>query len=157
MRSLSPDSWITIAMAAVIVLAAAVYPTPSWYLAILFLGLFVTVYRLTGNWHDRVFYLVCSGVLLVVACGTTNIWEGLIIAWMLCGIIAASTGMRLSRDDLPAILIFGACTLAVALMVQLANHVLLPLLVLSAVVAGIAAVMAIRDYQFRKECSGARV
>ena len=157
MRPLPPDSLITLVMAAVIILAAAVFPAPAWYLTLVLLGLFVAVYWLTRNWHDRVFYLVCSGALLVVACGTTSIWEGLAIAWMLGGIIATATGMEVSRDDIPAVLTFGACTLAVALMIQLSNHVLLPLLVLSAASAGIAAVMAIRDYRFRKLCSGARV
>jgi hypothetical protein len=157
MRPLSPDSWVTIVMAAIIILADVVYPTPSWYLTLVLLGLFITVYWLTVSRHDRVFYLVCSGVLLVVACGTISIWEGFIIAWTLGVIIATAAGMRVSRNDIPALLTFGSCTLAVALMIQLANHVLLPLLVLSAVIAGIAAVLAIRDYQFRKECSGARV
>ncbi len=157
MRPLSPGSRIILLMAAVIILAMAMYPTPSWYLILLLLGLFATVHRLTKTRDDRVFYLVCSGSLLVIACGTASIWEGLIVAWLAGSSIASAMGMAASRNDIMALLAFGVCTLAVALMIQLANHVLLPLLVLCAVTAGIAAVLSVRDYQLRKQCSGARV
>jgi hypothetical protein len=157
MNPLSPDLRITLFMAAVVILVTAIHPTPSWYLTLFLLGLYVAVYWLTRTWHDRAFYLVGFGALLVVACGAASIWEGLIVAWMVGGSIAVVTGMTVSRNDIPVLLAFGSCTLAVALIISLANHVLLPLFVLCALTAGIAAILAIRDYQFRKQCSGARV
>ncbi|MGA2122679.1 MAG: hypothetical protein ABSG49_11680 [Methanoregula sp.] len=157
MNSLSPDRQIILFMAAVVILVTAIHPTASWYLTLFLLALYVSVYWLTRTWHDRAFYLVCFGALLVVTCGAASIWEELIVAWMVGGSSAIAMGMTVSRNDLPALLALGSCTLAVALMIYLSNHVLLPLFVLSALTAGIAAVLAIRDYQFRKQCSGARV
>ena len=152
----APDFRITLLLAAVVVLVTAIYPTPAWYLTLLLLGLYIAVYRLTRSWQDRAFYLVCAGALLVIACGAAGIWEGLVVAWVVGGSIATAMGMTASRDELPALLAFGTGTLAVALLVYLSNHVLLPLFALGALAAGIAAVLAIRDYQFRKQYTGAR-
>jgi hypothetical protein len=151
----SRDIQIIIVMAAVVILATAIFPSPSWYLTLVLLGVFILVSWRTRAWPDRVFYLTCSGILLVVACSAASTGEGLVVAWLLAGVIATVMGMIWSKKDIPAVLMFGSSTLAVALMIQLANHVLLPLLILGAATALVVAALAIRDYRFRKEHTGA--
>jgi len=157
MSALAADRVILCLMAAVVILSALFRPGPAGYLPILLVVVFAITYWLTRTWPDRVFYLVCSGTVLVVISGAASVWEGLVLAWMVTGVIATVMEVRVPVHDLPALLVACSATLAITLMIELANHVLLPLAVLWGTAGSILAVMAIRDYRFRKQYSGARV
>ncbi len=157
MSALAPDRVILVLMAAVVILSTLIRPGPAGYLAILLVVVFAITYRLTRTWPDRVFYLVCSGILLVAISGAASVWEGLVLAWMAAGVIATVMEIHVSAQDLPALLVAGSVTLAITLMIELANHVLLPLAILCGITGCVLAVMAIRDYRFRKQYSGVPV
>jgi hypothetical protein len=156
MNPIPADLWFTGFLTAAVIMVTAIGPAPAWYLTIILLALFVAIFRLTWTRHDRIFYLVCAGELLVVACGAVSIWGGLVVAWMLSGIVATALGMTGSRNDIVAFLTFCFGTLLGAMMIQLANHVLFPLFILCSGTAILLAVQTIRDYQFRKQYSEAR-
>jgi len=156
MNPVPADLWFLGFLAAAVILVTAIGPAPAWYLSIILLVVFCAVFWLTRTRHDRIFYLVCGGVLLVAACGAASIWGGLVVAWMLAGIVATALGMTGANNDIVAFLAFCSGTLLVAVMVQLANHVLLPLFILCLGTAVFLFVQTIRDYQFRKQYSGAR-
>jgi len=155
MSRLPADRVIIGMMAAVVVLITLISPAPSGYLPVLLVGIFAALYWWIRNWHDRFFYLVCSGIVLVAVCGAGSTWEGLIIAWMVAGILATVTGVTVSVHDLPAVLAGGAATILITLMIELANHALLPIAILCGMTLGFLAVIIIRDYRFQKQYSGA--
>jgi cell division protein FtsW (lipid II flippase) len=154
MTVLTPDRVLLLLMAAAVIAGTILRPGPAEYLAILLVCVFAAVYRLTRNRPDRLFYLACSGALLVAVCATASTWEGLFVAWMAAGVLAASAGITVSARDLPAVLLCAGVTLVLAWMIELANHVLLPLTVIGGITAIILAVMAIRTYRLRKEYAG---
>ena len=141
-------------ISAVVILGAIFKPGMAGYLSILLTAVFVTVYWLTRSWRDRIFYLICTGALLVTICGVLSIWEALVISWMIAGIIAALMDISVSERDLPIVLAGLAVTFAVTLMIELANHVLFPLIVLCGISGILFMVMVIRDYRFRKQYYG---
>lgn len=155
MSNLPADRVIIGMMAAIVVLVTVIRPAMAGYLSILLVGIFAVIYWWTRNWHDRFFYVACSGVLLVVICGAISIWEGLIIAWMVAGILATVTGVTVSVHDLPAVLAGGVATILITLMIELANHALLPIAILCGITLGFLAVIILRDYRFQKQYSGA--
>jgi cell division protein FtsW (lipid II flippase) len=88
--------------------------------------------------------------VLAAATAMANPWAGLFVIWMLAGLIAASLGLLASREDFPVLLLFWAASLLIAALLQLSDHVVLPLLVLGAGCALVIGFQVIRDYQFRK-------
>ena len=106
-------------------------------------------------WQGRIFYLVCSGELLVIACGALSIWAGLFVTWMLTGVVLGELMMLEGKEDFSMYLLFCCITLALAAAIQFSNHVLLPLLVLAAGTALVLFFQGIRNYQLRKEVTGA--
>ena len=155
MSLLTPGRIIIGLMAAAVVLSTVLRPGMAGYLALLLVGVFALTYFLTLPRPDRIFYLACSGALLVAIAAAASVWEGLLIAWMAAGVIATTMGIQVTGQDLPALLAAIASTLAIALMIGMANHVLLPLAVLSGITGCILVVLVIRDYRFRKQYSGA--
>jgi hypothetical protein len=105
-------------------------------------------------WHGRIFYLVCSGELLVIACGAISIWAGLFTAWMLTGVVLGELGLIENKDDFSVYLLFGCVTLILAAVMQVSNHVLIPLLVLAAGAGLVLFFQHIRNYQLRKKYTG---
>ena len=155
MRQVSTDHALIGVMAAAAILAAVLLPPMAGYPAIILVGVFAGVPRLTRAWPDRAFCLACAGTLLVAASAAASTWEGLGMAWLVAGIIA--TVMEFPMRSIPALLAAFLATAAITLMIEMANHVLLPLVILACMTGLIAAVMAIRDYRFRKHYSGVPV
>jgi len=141
-------------MAAIVILGTIIRPVMTGYLSILLVGVFTIVYWRTRSWPDRIFYLVCSGTLLVAVCAAAVVWEGLIIAWLVAGVIATVMKVTLTAKDLPALLAACSVTAIISLMIDRANHVLLPLAILCGIAASVFAVMSIRAYRFRKQYAG---
>ncbi|HPS23895.1 MAG TPA: hypothetical protein PLM60_10890 [Methanoregulaceae archaeon] len=130
--------------------------TSFWYLPILLLILFSAIFLLTQTGRDRVIYLVCGGEPLVIICGTMNLWAGLIIQCTLAGIISVAMGFFESTWDQRVFALFCGILSLVTLLIELSNHVLLPLFVLGAATTVILAARSVRMYQFRKQYNGAR-
>jgi hypothetical protein len=144
-----------IALAAGVVAITVITGSPVWFLNLMLLSLLCGVLVLTMTWPDRGFYLTCTGVLLVVSCGLQNIWGGLFVACMLAGIVCSSLGLLESRQDLRVYGFFCGGSFLIALLIEVSNHVLVPLLILGIIAAAIFAIQSIRIYQFRKHYSGA--
>ena len=140
--------------AGVLVFTVAVSPA-SWYLCPLLLALTGIVLYATRTWKDRVFYILCAGQPLVIALSAVLVWAGLFAEWMLAGIVLAELGMLASRNDWLAYAAFCGVTLVIAAGIQASNHVLLPLIILTGIIALFAAVRILRDYRFRKQYTGA--
>ena len=129
--------------------------TPEGYLGIALLLLLCGVLVTTRTWQDRGFYLVCGGVPLVVACSITSLWAGVFSACMLAGIVYGAWGLQQSQRDIISFMLFCGGTGFVALVIILSNHVLPALLALGSITAVILAIQSVRNYQFRKQCTGA--
>lgn len=142
-------------LAVVAVLSAILVPSPAAYLTVVLTAAFALIYRVTRAWPDRAFYLVCTGVLLVAISASVSVWEGLAAGWLVAAVFVSATGIVITIRDLPVLLAGGFVTVAIALMIALANHVLLPLIVLCTAAVLFLGIMAVRDHRFRKEYSGA--
>jgi hypothetical protein len=156
MNRVRPGAVFFLLMAACCCVIAATGPPAAWYSVPLLLALFGALLFLTRTWRDRGFYCVCGGEPLVVACGAVNIWGGLFVVWMLAGIVMEALGMWKGQRDIRAFAAFCCITLVVAVMIQLANHVLLPLIILGTATVMFVAVQAVSGYRLKKHCAGAR-
>jgi hypothetical protein len=122
-----------------------------WYLNLILLCLFVGIFYAIRNWHDRAFYLVCAGEPLIVACGAINLWAGVFVVWMVAGIVCNAMGLLEFLMGIKSFVLFCGIAAIVAILIQVSNHVLLPLLILTAGTGAILAVQAVRDHQFTKQ------
>lgn len=137
------------------IIAITVYLRPeTWYLTPALLLAFLGIYILTRSWPDRGFYLVCSGVLLAAAAGAMNLWAGLFTVWMVAGTFCSSHGLLREQPDFRYFLVFCGIATAVALLIEFSNHVVLPLLILTAGGIVVLLVQSVRVYQLKKHYSG---
>ena len=141
-------------VAGILIFTAAASPA-SWYLYPPLLVLIGIVLYRTRTWKDRVFYILCAGQPLVIVLSAVLVWAGLFVVWMLAGIVLSTTGMLGSDRDWRYYVVFCGATLVIAAAIQVSNHVLLPLVILSGLITLFAAVQTIREYQFRKQYTGA--
>ena len=125
--------------------------SPIWYLNLILLCLFGGISYAIRSWHDRVFYLVCAGEPLIVACGAINLWAGVFVLWMVAGIVCNAIGMLDFLMGIKSFVLFCGVAAIVAILIQVSNHVLLPLLILATGTGAILAVQVIRDHQFIKQ------
>ena len=125
--------------------------SPVWYLNLILLCLFMGISYAIRSWHDRAFYLVCAGEPLIVACGAINLWAGVLVVWMVAGIVCNAMGMLEFLMGIKSFVLFCGVAAIVAILIQISNHVFLPLLILAAGTGAILAVLVVRDYQFRKQ------
>jgi hypothetical protein len=138
-------------MAAGALAAALTAPSPIAYLCLLPLLPFGAILFRGRSWHGRVFYLVCSGELLVIACGVLSLWAGLFAAWMLAGVVLAELQMLEGRADLLKYFLLCLLMLVPAAVVLVANHTLEPILVFAAGLAAVLFLQGVRSYRMRKE------
>jgi len=155
MNYLLPEYLFFIALAAGVTGITLLSGSPAGYLNFMLLLLLSGILAITRTWHDRGFYLVCSGEPLVVACSIMNLWAGLFTVCMLAGIIGGALGLLESRQDLGHFAFFCGSSALIALLIQVSNHVLLPLLILGSSAAFILAIQSVRTYQFQKHYTGA--
>ena len=155
MNNLPLEYQFFIALAAGVIGITIFLAFPFWYLNILLLLLVSAVLILTRTWQDRGFYLVCSGEPLVIACSIMNIWAGLFTVCMLAGIVCGAFGLLESGEDLKYFALFCGGSFLVALLIQISNHVLLPLLFFGCIIALILFIQSVRTYKFRKQYTGA--
>lgn len=155
MNYLLPEYPFFIALAAGVTGITLLSGSPVGYLNFMLLLLLFGILVITRTWHDRGFYLVCSGEPLVVACSIMNLWAGLFTVCMLAGIVGGALGLLKSRQNLRPFALFCGSSFLVALLIQVSNHVLLPLLILGSMTAIILAIQSVRTYQFRKHYTGA--
>jgi len=155
MNSLPREYQIFAGLAAGVAGITILIGSPASYINFILLLLFFITLVLTRSWHDRGFYLVCCGEILVIACGILNLWAGLFVVCMLVGIVCEVQQLLESRQDLSTFALFCGVSLGITLLVQLSNHVLLPLIILGGVTALILIIQSIRSYQFRKHVTGA--
>jgi hypothetical protein len=155
MTSLLPEYRFFSALAAGVIITTVFLASPVWYLNLILLILVFGSLILTRTWRDRGFYLVCSGIPLVVACSLMNLWAGLFTICMGAGIVCSTLGLLESRQDLIRLGFFWGCSFLTALLIQISNHVLFPLIILGGITALFLAVRSVRMYQFRKHYAGA--
>lgn len=156
MNPVPPESgFFILLVAGVIALLLPFFPSLYWFCCLLLALLPGVILYLTRRWPDRAFYLLCAGQPAVIACGSTNIWAGLFVEAMLAGMVAGTMGQLVSREDYLFLLLFFGLTFLLALLIQVSNHVFFLLPALGAGLALLAGILAIRNYRFRKEYTGA--
>jgi hypothetical protein len=139
-----------------VVVATIIIAPPFWYANLILLMMFYGVLYATRTRPDRGFFTVCAAAPLVVACSAMNIWAGLLVVWMLALMGSWAPGIfDAGADRTTTFLLFLCTTLLIAAGIDSANHVVLPLICLCSAVVVFAGAMTIRDYQFRKQYSGA--
>ena len=154
MSTLPPEFRFLIPLAAGIIAITAYLRPETWFLAPALLLAFLGIYAVSRSWPDRGFYLVCSGVLLTTAAGAMNLWAGLFTVWMAAGTVCSSHGLLQTTPDFHTFLGFCGITTAIALFIELSNHVVLPLSVLAAGLLIVLLVQSVRAYQLKKHYSG---
>ncbi|MCX6690534.1 MAG: hypothetical protein NTW33_00435 [Methanoregula sp.] len=156
MKPESRDYGFLAVLAAVVIGITVWSASPVWYLTILLLCLFCVIWYGVRTWHDRAFYLVCAGEPLIVTCCYLNLWVGLFVVWMVAGIVCNAMGILELPFEIRLFFMFCGVTVPVAALVQVSNHVVLPLLILCIGTGLILGIQAIRDYTFKKQYSGVR-
>ncbi|MCK9580515.1 MAG: hypothetical protein M0Q92_08700 [Methanoregula sp.] len=154
MTSLAPEYRFFIALAAGTVLATAFLASPVWYLTIVLLVPVLAVLALARTRPDRGFYLMCSGMPLVIASAGMNIWAGLFGACILAGMVVSAAGFIESGEDMVIFALFCSGLFLVALLIELSNHVLSPLIIILGITGLVLAIHSVHNYQFRKHYSG---
>jgi hypothetical protein len=127
----------------------------TWFINFILLFLFLGILVITRTWHDRGFYQVCGGETLVISCSIMNLWAGLFAVCMVAGIVCEALGLLESHQDLRPFALFCGVSFILTLLIQLSNHVLLPLIILGGMTALILVIQSVRSYQFRKHLTGA--
>ncbi len=155
MNDLSQEYKFYIALVAGVIIATLLSGSPAGYLNFLLLFLVFGIMMITRTWHDRMFYLTCGSQPLVIACSVMNIWAGLFTVCMLAGMMCGELGLLESHRDFRFFALFCGSSFLIALLIQLSNHVLLPLLIFSCMAAIILGIQTVRMHQFRKHYSGA--
>lgn len=150
----TPEFRFLVPLVVAIVGVSAYLRPVTWYLSPALLLAFMGVYGITRTWHDRGFYLVCSGVLLTAATGSLNIWVGLVTLWMVAGTVCSSHGLLRNTHDMGYFLLFCGTTAALALLIAVSNHVVIPVVILLAGSTVLLLVQSVRRYQFKKHYSG---
>ncbi len=152
----APASFVFPLTLAITVAATGIFFMPeTWYILIALLLVYFGVLFLTRNRHDRGYFIICSAVPLLVASSSANIWTGLVTACLLAGNFCTMLAHLKTRVDG---LIFGAyCAilLLLALLIHLANHVLLPFLIFTGTAIVLLAIQSIRTYSLKKHYAGA--
>ena len=156
MNDLQREYKIFIALVAGILIATLLSGSPTGYISILLLFLVFGIMVITRTWRgDRIFYIVCAGEPLVIACSIMNIWAGLFAVCMLAGMVSGELRLLESPKDIRFFALFCASSFLIALLIQVSNHVLLPLLIIGGIAAIVLGGQTLRMHQFRKHYSGA--
>ncbi len=157
MSGMRPEFGFFAAMVAGVLLITAMNPHPYGYLNLTLLFVPGIVLFLTRTRHDRAFYLVCAGEPLVVATGVVNLWAGLFAACMLAGITCGALGLLSLKKDYLLLVFFWGSAAIVTMILQLSNHVRLPLILFGVGIVLLIVIQMIRNYQFKKQYSGAHL
>jgi len=156
MRTIPPETGFFILLVAGVLLLVLPFSAPGYGVFCLLLALLPgLVLYLTRRWPDRAFYLTGAGQPAVIACGMAGIGAGLVAALMLGGMVAGTLGLLSSREDYYDLLPAALLLIGLSLLTVSSNHVLFLLVALGAGGTLLAGVLAVRAYQFRKECAGA--
>ncbi|MDO9326756.1 MAG: hypothetical protein Q7T80_17540 [Methanoregula sp.] len=155
MKDLKHEYLFFVALVIGVTILTLLSGSPMGFLNYLLLLLVLGVMVMTRTWQDRGFYLTCGGEPLVIACSIMNPWAGLFTVCMLAGIVCDALELLKSRQDIKPFAFFCGSSFLIALLIQVSNHVILPLLILAGIAAIIIAIQSVRMHQFRKHYSGA--
>ena len=150
-----PEYRFFAALALVVIVTVLAFESPAGPLALLLLVIVAAVLHLTGSWPDRGLYLTCAGMPLVIACSMANFWAGLVAICLLAVLLAEVFCIARTKDDRLLLAAFAGSSLAIALVIHLANHVLIPLVIIMGMTALVLAIQSVRTYQLRKQYAGA--
>ena len=156
MNSLHREYVLAGCLAIAVIAYSIASPSLIGYAVMVLAVTFASCLFLTGNRPDRGFFLAGSGVILVAASGLMNAWFGLAISWVIALIVMSGTGVLESREDLRLFGYFCAVTFALAGIIDLSNHVTIPILIIGGIFAACLAVMEIQQYRMRKHYSGVK-
>ena len=143
------------ALVPAVIIPALITPSPAGPAAVLLLAIFAVVFVFTRSWPDRGLYLACAGEPLAIACSMVHFWAGLVVICLLAALIAEAFGIARTREDYQIFAAFFGVSLVVAIIIHLANHVLVPLVIIMGAVLIIVAIQSVRTYQLRKQYAGA--
>jgi hypothetical protein len=143
-------------LAAIVLSTTLVFGVELWYVSAVLILIFAGVYTYTYEYPDRGFYILCSGIPLVIECGLLSLWAGLLAGCGLAVVTCSALGILKTATDRKNFLIFCGIAFIVALVTELTNHVLLPLLVFSIAAGVVILVRSVKRYQIQKEFTGAK-
>lgn len=155
MSPLPRELWFFIPLAAIVIAIAILWPSPTGYAGIVLFVVFAGLFHVGRTRPDRGFLLTCSSVPLVVTCALQNIWAGAGAACLLAGIVSSAMGLLESPDDNRSFGLFCGSVVVIALLIMFSNHVTAPLLIIAGITCLVLFIQSVRNYQFRKEYSGA--
>jgi hypothetical protein len=155
MVSVPKELWFFIPLAAIVTAPAILRPSLTGYAGIALLAVVSFLFLYSRTWRNRGFILICSSVPLIVSCAIQDIRVGAGAACLLGGIVSSVLGLLDTRGDLPSFGLFCGTVGLVALLVAFSNHVIAPLIIIAGIASLVLFIQSVRNYQFRKEYSGA--
>ena len=151
MKVIPPDWIFFLLIAAVTLLWTAVISPGLWYVFLPLLLILLAVLHLTRSLRDRAFYLGSTGILVVIAAGTVTIWMGLVLSWLVGGMVMTSFTIPSKFTESSQYLLFAGATLLIASVTELYGHVFILLFVLGTAIGLSILALIFRDFRLRRE------
>ncbi|MDN7024310.1 hypothetical protein FGU65_05285 [Methanoculleus sp. FWC-SCC1] len=132
---------------------AAAAASDIWYLTVILLGAFVLTER-TVHGDGRSFSLLCAGEAVVVAAAAAGIAPALLLQVILLAYFLRLEGFLTARAE--AVGFLGLCGAVLLLypMMLASHHMLLPVLLIGAVLAGAYIALWLSGHQLKTAYSG---
>jgi hypothetical protein len=127
---------------------------PTRYVYTVLLIVFIAVALITRTRADRPLYLCFTGSLLVMSVSVYAIGLGLVLSWLLAGMVLVSLDLLSSTEDWRSYLTFCGIAVVVAGITVVSSHVFLPLALFTLILGILLLVLGIREYRFRRSFTG---
>lgn len=128
----------------------AVPASPPWVVLVPAMALLVAAQAVPIDENDRLIFRAFAGVPLVVALASVSFWSGVIAQ---CGILL----VVLAREEIvseiggTALFLAAACAvLAIGEVIDVSNHMIVPVLVIIAGFLGCTGILWVRQYRIRR-------
>ena len=154
MKIVQADRFFLMLIVAVTLVWAAVFSPSLWYVYFPLLGLHGGVFYLTRERPDRIFYLACTGILLAIAVGSVNIWGGMVLAWLLAGMILGSFAAHENVLESRSFFLYMTAVFLIAVMAEFFVNAFIPLVILCLLTAGSIIFLLFRNFRLRREYTG---
>jgi hypothetical protein len=130
--------------------ALAVPFSPPWVVLLATGALLAAVHAVPVDENDRLVFRAFAGVPLVIALASTWFWSGVIAQ---CGILL----FLLAREDVvpatggPVPFVAAVCgVLAIGAVIDMSNHMIAPVLAITAGFLGCACILWVRQYRLKR-------
>jgi hypothetical protein len=128
----------------------------AWYLTLGPLCLFLILLAVPVFQNDRWVVLLASGELVVLATALASVWGGWLVQLAVFGLFTFRSDDAGPARAIPEFLLAGAGTLAVVLILEPANHVMVPFLAILGILATVYAILEISAFRWKRALAGGR-